>query len=296
MTATLAVLALLACWLMGLLLAAEARGQVLSGYATERPPRAMLLRTQLVGTALNRVVPWGGGLVAAHGRLLARRGHKAEVIAACLGGYAVAGMVAHAALCGVAIAVIVSGVVPAHLGVMGRLPTVPWPALPAVGLCGVVAFGCWGRVRRRLAEWAVPLRAAFGVVRRSPGTLLQVAVLHVLAQLAAAVALFCALLATGTHAAVLAVVITVLLASVVAGLFPAPAGTGPAEAGLIGGLLLVGVAVGPATAGVVLYRLVTHWLPVPLGALFAGRELRDMVRARRLRRAPAEPAALMAVC
>ena len=284
MTTTLGVLLLVVAWLGGVLLAAEGRRRVVARYGRERLPRVVVLRAQLVGTALNRIVPWGGGLLSVHGKLLAQRGHSAEVIAACLGGYAAAGLVAHAALFSTAVAVMAfSGLLP-HANAPVHVPA---PFLLAAGGLVLVLAASVSRhpaTRRLIARPVRAFTAAVSMVRREPLAFLHLCALQVLAQLVVLVGLLGALLATGTHVPYLAVLTMALVTTAVASLVPAPAGTGPAEAGLIGGLLLLGIGLGPATAGVVLFRLVTHWLPVPVGAALATRELWDFARRRRVRR------------
>ena len=46
-----------------------------------------------------------------------------------------------------------------------------------------------------------------------------------------------------------------------------PGGLGFVEAGLVGTLTLAGVPASDAVAATLLYRLLSYWLPIPLGAL-----------------------------
>ena len=48
---------------------------------------------------------------------------------------------------------------------------------------------------------------------------------------------------------------------------PTPGGVGAVEAVLLAALTGVGMAAAPALAAVFLYRLVTFWAPIPIGAL-----------------------------
>jgi hypothetical protein len=57
------------------------------------------------------------------------------------------------------------------------------------------------------------------------------------------------------------------LAYVMAALPITPAGLGVVEVVLVSLLTFFGAPVGAATLGVLLYRLVNFWLPIPLGAL-----------------------------
>lgn len=61
-----------------------------------------------------------------------------------------------------------------------------------------------------------------------------------------------------------------MAARLVANAAPVPGGLGALEAGLIAGLTALGVAAGAATSAVLVYRLLTFWLNVPLGALALG--------------------------
>ncbi|WP_019056791.1 lysylphosphatidylglycerol synthase transmembrane domain-containing protein [Streptomyces prunicolor] len=58
-----------------------------------------------------------------------------------------------------------------------------------------------------------------------------------------------------------------MAARLIANAAPVPGGLGALEAGLVAGLSTLGVAAGVATSAVLVYRLLTFWLNVPLGAL-----------------------------
>jgi uncharacterized membrane protein YbhN (UPF0104 family) len=56
-------------------------------------------------------------------------------------------------------------------------------------------------------------------------------------------------------------------AAAIAAAAPSPGGLGAIEAALVAGLTGVGMQAGPAVSAVLLYRLVTYWLPVAPGWL-----------------------------
>jgi glycosyltransferase 2 family protein len=56
-----------------------------------------------------------------------------------------------------------------------------------------------------------------------------------------------------------------LTASVLGSIIPVPGGIGPVELALITGLTAAGVPGGTATSAVLLFRLLTFWLPIPIG-------------------------------
>jgi uncharacterized protein (TIRG00374 family) len=49
-----------------------------------------------------------------------------------------------------------------------------------------------------------------------------------------------------------------------------PGGLGFVEAGLTGTLILTGLSAGDAATATLAYRLVSYWLPIPLGAIAYG--------------------------
>jgi len=56
-----------------------------------------------------------------------------------------------------------------------------------------------------------------------------------------------------------------LTAAIVATVAPTPGGLGPAEAAYAAALGAIGVAAGPAIACVLVFRLMTFWLPIAPG-------------------------------
>ena len=61
--------------------------------------------------------------------------------------------------------------------------------------------------------------------------------------------------------------LTYLLSSSAGAVVPTPGGIGPVEAALTGGLSIAGIPPAVAVSAAVVFRLVTFWLPVPLGWL-----------------------------
>jgi uncharacterized protein (TIRG00374 family) len=66
------------------------------------------------------------------------------------------------------------------------------------------------------------------------------------------------------------VVATYLGATVVGTLSPTPGGAGAFEAALVAGLTGVGVPAAAAVPAVLAFRLITFWVPIPVGAALAG--------------------------
>ena len=97
--------------------------------------------------------------------------------------------------------------------------------------------------------------------------------------------LYVALSGTGYHPSPAMVLLAYVAATVLTMVPITPGGLGFVEAGLVGTLVLAGVPTGAAALATLAYRLVSFWLPVPVGlpAWFAFRH-------RHGRLAPAPPA------
>jgi uncharacterized membrane protein YbhN (UPF0104 family) len=64
----------------------------------------------------------------------------------------------------------------------------------------------------------------------------------------------------------LGVLVAYMLAATVGAISPTPGGLGAMETALVAALVRLGVASGPAVAATLTFRLVTFWLPLPVGA------------------------------
>jgi uncharacterized membrane protein YbhN (UPF0104 family) len=261
------------------MLAASGRHRAAQAFTTDRPPRREVLEAQLTGTALNRLVPAGAGVLATQTRLLQRRGQDRTCIAAAIGAYAAGGALAHGLLvAGVGIAVLSGAVaLPAH----PHLPTVGAPVLVVVLLAGLVFAALFrARARRVLKATRDTVSAATRAVGTRPGTIARLTGLQIASQLLMVLGLFAALSATGTSVSLMALLVMYVASNSVTSALPTPGGLGPVEAGLVGGLMLLAVPLAAAATAVALFRAVTYWLPVPLGiavAVTSGRRERRLV-------------------
>lgn len=285
----------LGCWALTVAIATGARQAAARRFGGRAPGLRQVLRAQLAGTALNRVVPGGGGLVLAHLDLLERSGACSRRSAGALCGYAAGGAVGHAALLTAALSLLAEGAV-------GQPGAASWPSLTAVVLPGsLVAAGVLAalglaarrmrRLRARLRRLRQVGRDVLAAVLARPVDVAVLAVAQVSSTLVAGLGLYAALLATGSRPPLLGVLVALVLAGGLAGLLPVPGGLGTLEAGLIGALGVLGVRIPAAAAAVALFRLVTFWLPIPVGVLAGAPALRCRLRSGRdrlaARRAPA---------
>lgn len=80
-------------------------------------------------------------------------------------------------------------------------------------------------------------------------------------------ALVAALVAVGARARPSLVLLAYVVAMALAIVPITPGGLGFVETGLTGSLVLAGVPADAAVVATLLYRLVSYWLPIPVGAL-----------------------------
>ena len=107
-------------------------------------------------------------------------------------------------------------------------------------------------------------------------------------------ALVAALTAFGVHARPSEVLLAYVVAQALAIIPITPGGLGFVESGLTALLVVIGVSAGTAAISTLLYRLVSFWLPIPVGALaWAGWRFNHHLRTRQQPRSltEEEPAA-----
>jgi glycosyltransferase 2 family protein len=79
------------------------------------------------------------------------------------------------------------------------------------------------------------------------------------------VAMVAALRSVGAHPAILAAAVVFLAGNAVGSATPTPGGLGGVEAVLAAGLTAIGIPAHEAIPAVLLFRMATFWLPIPVG-------------------------------
>jgi uncharacterized membrane protein YbhN (UPF0104 family) len=244
--------------------------------ATGRPlPLRDAFLTQLTAAAANRVTPSGLGGSAVNIRFLTCHGMPLEA--------AITAVAAMHLLGGFADLPMIMAVSPWAGGeVLARLyETATDPRVLAVVAVVAVAALLW--LRRRPRSKTASQRERLAVARtgiidlaRRPRDLLVVMIASAATTLAMGVAFALSVLAVPGAAGpdqIVALIVAYLIAGTLGGLVPIPAGAGSTEAVLIAALGALGVAAGPAVQAVLLFRVITHWAPAPIGVLAARRTL-----------------------
>ena len=236
----------------------------LSGFVSERLNFTRTLLAQLAGSFVTLVTPAAVGGAALNIRYLQRRKVPAPVAAASVGVSQLVAIVLHILLLVVSIAV---------AGAAAKEPFRPPPTWSYFVLAGLVvaALGVLavpagrrllrarvqpmlGQVLPRLLEVAQqPRKLAEGI-----GGALLLSVAYILC-LAACVQAF------HGSAAIASIAVVYLTGSALGSIIPTPGGIGAVEAALTAGLVATGLHGTEAASAVLLFRLITFWLPVPFG-------------------------------
>ncbi len=241
--------------------------------AGTRLPLLDTVMTQLTAAAANRVTPSGLGGSAVNVRFLTCHGIPLRT--------AIAAVAAMHVLGGLADLPMIAIASPWAGGeVLARLyEAAADPRVLAIAAAGAVAAIITVLLRRRRRggedRWADARAGVAGLVRR-PRDLLVLMAASAATTLSMGVAFALSVLAVPGAAEpgrVGVLIVAYLIGGSLSGLVPVPAGLGSTEAVLVGALVALDVATGPAIQSVMLFRVITHWAPAPIGVLTARRAL-----------------------
>lgn len=239
------------------------------GSTTQRLALGRTWAVQVAAAFTNRLAPAGLGGMGTNVRYLESAGAERSAAVGAVGLNAIAGFIVHVVALALAVP-LASGSL--RLRLSG--PDLPdhWPVLVGVVTvlvaAGLLLMG--GRLRGRVVE---PARRGFGALAgalRSPRRAVLLFAGSAGVTACHWLALVASLEAVGIGLRPVTVLAVYLAGSALASASPTPGGLGALEAALVAGLTAVGVATGPAVAGVLVYRIVTYWLPVLPGAVAFG--------------------------
>jgi uncharacterized membrane protein YbhN (UPF0104 family) len=248
----------------------------LTGYVKEKLPFSRTILAQLAASFAGFVTPPAVGGLALNARYLQRAGVPPAGIATGLGLSQAVNAASHVVLL---IAFAAATGVSANEG----LPVPGWAFLVLAAVAGLLLLALAIPVVRRwfAARLLPPLRQSLSRLLdllTTPSKLAQ-ALLGALALNGAYIAaLWFAVRAFDDSIGIAAAAVVYLAGAAVGSVAPTPGGLGAVEVALSTGLVAVGVPSTAAVSGVLLFRLATFWLPVPLGGLALRRlRLRNVV-------------------
>lgn len=215
-----------------------------------------------VSTAfVNRLLPSGIGGLGLHGVYLYKRKHTSAEATVVVSVNNLLGMVAHIVL--LACVVAVRPEVIREL-FRGHSISLPWQAVAILGVLLVMLFSL-PKVRTKLLSFG---RNMLKSVRRLRITaLLRAVMLAMLLTATYTCILFASAASIGLHLGLLQIFIVFSIGMLVSTATPTPGGLVGAEAGLFAGFVAYNVTAADAAVAVLLYRLVTYWLPLLPGVL-----------------------------
>ncbi len=235
----------------------------LSGFVAERLDFVRTLLAQLAGSFVTLVTPAAVGGAALNIRYLQKRKIPAPVAAASVGVAQVVAFVLH-------ILLIVVFAALAGTGPGEPLKPPRWAYFVLAGLVvaalAVLAVPAGRRLlRARVAPTFSQVLPQLAEVAQRPQKLAQGLGGALLLSLSYILCLAACVAAFGRSVPIASIGVVYLTGSAIGSLLPTPGGLGAVEAALTAGLTATGMPGAVAVSAVLLFRLLTFWLPVPFG-------------------------------
>ncbi len=219
-----------------------------------------LLLVEVATSFVNRLLPSGVGGMGLNGVYLYKRRHTVAEATAVVAANNLTGIAAHLSLL---LAVLVL-----NPGVLNNLSigylALPWQVVAVVFLVLFAALAL-PRVRAKIASFGHSLLRSL-----KKFTFSKIAVAYLLGvfiTLTYTTILFCSAQAIGIELNVLQILLIFSVGILASSATPTPGGLVGAEAGLFAGFVAYGASPASAGAAVLLYRVVTYWLPILPGAV-----------------------------
>jgi glycosyltransferase 2 family protein len=234
-----------------------------SGFVAQRLGFVRTLLVQLASSFVTLVTPAAVGGVALNVRFLQRRKIPPPVAVASIAVSQVVALTLH---------ILLLAVFGAIAGAGSKSPIHPptWSYFVVAGLLvlagAVLAFPAGRRlVRARVAPTFGQVLPRLLEVAQDPRKLIEGVGGALLLSLAYIACLAACVAAFGGSVPIAKIGVVYLTGSALGSIIPTPGGLGAVEAALTAGLTAAGVPGGVAAGSVLLFRLLTFWLPVPLG-------------------------------
>ncbi|HSX45485.1 MAG TPA: YbhN family protein [Candidatus Saccharimonadia bacterium] len=222
-----------------------------------------LVLIEVAAMFVNRLLPAGIGALGTNYAYLRRRKHSQAQSATMIAANNIIGVVGHVVLVLVALAVY-GGDNLAHFWRQWSFSHLAAQAF-IVGALIVLVAAVAGR--RRVSRAMKSLRKPLRSYASKPQKLLKALLTSITLTACNVLCLQVCALALGVHVPFVAVLVVFSFGVGVATATPTPGGLGGFEAGLFGGFVAYHVPAPTALAAALLYRLVSFWLPLLVGAL-----------------------------
>jgi uncharacterized protein (TIRG00374 family) len=236
----------------------------LTGFVTQRLSFRLTVLVQLAGSFVTLVTPAAVGGAALNIRYLQRRKMSAASAAASVGVSQVVAFVLHISLLVIFIALTGTNESKSPI----KVPVIAYFVLAGlvVVVAGVAALPAGRRlIRARVVPTINQVLPQLLQMAQHPRKLAQGIGGALLLSAAYIGCLDVSIHALGGSVPIASVAVVYLTGSAIGSLVPTPGGLGAVEAALSAGLTAAGLSGAVAVSAVLLYRLLTFWLPVPIG-------------------------------
>jgi uncharacterized membrane protein YbhN (UPF0104 family) len=218
------------------------------------------LIAQVAANFINRLLPAGIGGIGTNYRYLRKQKHTAAQAAAVVTANNSLGLVGHGLLIIILTAIFHAHAVPVHIA------TKFWYSLIVVMIFIILAAAILPQIRRRITKNIRSFSAQLRSFRTRPLAVGCALGLQVCLTLSNVTAFWLCVLAVHVSISFVAALLIFTFGFGVGGATPTPGGLGGVEAGLVAGLVTYHIASPVALAAVLVYRLVSYWLPLLVSA------------------------------
>lgn len=220
------------------------------------------LLVQVAGMFVNRLLPAGIGGIGINYLYLRKSGHSGTRAASVVTANNVLGVAGNLLLLAVVLALYHQKLPPLQLEKVGNL-TLIFAAVAAAGVAWLAFYKWYGeRLHRKLQDFTRQLLD----YRQRPGRTTAALACSIGLTLANVLAFWCCLLAMQISLPLVSVLLIFSFGVMLGTATPTPGGLGGVEAGLVAGLVVYHADSATALAAVLVYRLISYWLPLAIGA------------------------------
>lgn len=220
--------------------------------------------TQFAAMFVNRLLPGGVGALGVNYAYLRKNRHTSAQAAAVVGVNNLFGFIGHGIVFGIAMAFFHASAPPFRLpGITG---VNIWLGFILILACCAFLL-IFPKSRHKLSGALGDIVKQFGQYSQRPLRLAAALTSSISLTLFNMLSLYICLLALGGHLSFVAIVVVFTIGIGVGTATPTPGGLGGLEAGMAAGLIAYGVPGTTALAAVILYRLISYWLTLLIGAV-----------------------------
>lgn len=232
--------------------------------AFKRLPYYKTVVAQFAAMFINRLLPSGVGALGVNYAYLRKAQHTPAQAAAIVSVNNLFGLLGHALVFCVTIAFFHANTPTLHLPNIAGVNI--WIGL-AVGLTIFITVLMLPKLRLKITKALSDVIKQLGQYRQRPLRVVAAFLSSTLLTLCNITSLYICLLAVGGHLSFAAIVVVFTIGIGAGTATPTPGGLGGLEAGMVAGLVAYHVPSATALAAVILYRLISYWLTLVIGAV-----------------------------